>query len=124
MRINNLDLVSERLVPCVMNIIAKYYNDTEEIELDVPEDYPDYFVISINEDKYIIVSQYEESKIVDSYLDDDFEEWCAEYRVSESVRKYIDKSSWRDDHSVDIEDILECKYLTDFDRYNVYQCNN
>ena len=102
-----------------MNIIAQYYSDTEEIELDVPEDYPGYFTISINGDKYIIVSQYEEAKIVDSYLDDDFEEWCMENRVSESVREYIDKDSWREDHRVDIEDILEGQYLTDFDRYNV-----
>ena len=123
MKINNLDIISERFIPCVMNIIAQYYNDIEEIELDVPEDHPDYFVISINGDKYIIVSRYEESKIVDSCLDDDFEEWCIENRISDSVRQYIDENSWREDHMLDIEDILEGTYLTDFDHYNVYQCN-
>lgn len=124
MKINNLNIVSENLIPCVMNIIAQYYNDAEEIELDITEDDPDYSVISINEDKYIIVLKRDALKIVNSCLDDDFEEWCIENRVSDSVRQYIDENSWRDDHMLDIEDILECEYLTEFDHYNVYQCNN
>lgn len=123
MKIYNLNIISENLVPCVMNIIAQYYNDTEEIELDVPEHDSDYFVISINEDKYIIISKYNESKIVDSCLDDDFEDWCTVNRVNSQVREYIDENSWRNDHMLDIEDILECEYLTNFDHYDVYQCN-
>jgi hypothetical protein len=124
MKINNLDIISERLVPCVMNIIAQYYNDVEEIELDVPEDHSDYFVISINGDKYIIISKYEESSLINSCLDDDFDEWCTENRVYDPVRQYINDELWREDHMLDIEDILEGTYLTEFDRYNVYQCNN
>lgn len=125
-KIYNLNIISEEVVPCVMNIIARYYNNDniEEIILDVPEHNPDYFIISINEDKYIIVSKRDESKIINSCLDDDFEEWCTENRVNNQVRQYIDEDSWRNDYMLDIEDILKGEYLTEFDRYNVYQCNN
>ena len=123
MKINNLDIISERLVPCVMNLIAQYYNDVEEIELDVSEDQSDYDVISINGDRYIIVPKYKESNLINSCLDDDFEDWCTENRVFDPVRKYINDELWREDHMLDIEDILEGEYLTEFDRYNVYQSN-
>ena len=115
--------INKRLVPCVMNLIAQYYNDVEEIELDVPENHSDYDVISINGDRYIIVSKYEESNLINSCLDDDFEDWCTENRVFDPVRKYINDELWREDHMLDIEDILEGEYLTEFDRYNVYQSN-
>ena len=104
MKINNLDIISERLVPCVMNLIAQYYNNVEEIELDVPEDHSDYDVVSINEDRYIIVPKYKESEIINSYLDDDFEAWCIENRVYDPVRQYIDDELWREDHMLDIEE--------------------
>lgn len=123
MKINNLDIISESILPCVMNLIAQYYNDTEEIELDVPESSSDYYVVSINGDRYIIVPKYKESEIINSYLDDDFDEWCTENHVYDPIRQYINDELWREDHMLDIEDILEGEYLTDFNSYNVYQSN-
>lgn len=121
MKIENLNLVSSAMIPCVMNIIAEYYPEDETITIDTNEESTPFLEITINNTSYIIGNQYDIDNYITESTEDSFQDWCYNNRVTDEVLKYIDKDQWMSDNREDFESLFECEYLTTFEKYEVYE---
>lgn len=121
MRIENLNLVPNAMIPCVMNIIAEYYPEDETVTIDTSEEASPFLEVTINDTSYIIGSTYDIDSYVTESTEDSFQDWCYNNRVADEVLKYIDKDQWMSDNREDFESLFECEYLTTFEKYEVYE---
>lgn len=121
MRIENLNLVPNAMIPCVMNIIAEYYPEDETVTIDTSEAASPFLEVIINDTSYIIGSTYDIDSYVTESTEDSFQDWCYTNRVTDEVLKYIDKDQWMSDNREDFESLFECEYLTTFEKYEVYE---
>lgn len=112
MTIKGIENTDDKVAKSILNFIYDNFNDEEEINIEKKSDY----LYSINDKEYVIIPEFNEYDLLDTYNDNLFEDVLYDsVNDPDYWKTYIDKRKWIDDNG--ITDIVD--YWSEIEGYTI-----